>query len=62
MEEKDAEEFVREAVALAMTRDGSSGGLIRMVIITERGAERKMIPGDKVPYTAESEGAKSGFY
>ena len=33
-----------------MARDGSSGGVIRMVVITEDGVERKFISGDKLPY------------
>lgn len=42
-------EFVRNALALAMSRDGSSGGTIRMAIITEEGVERIFVPGDKLP-------------
>lgn len=37
------------ALALAMSRDGSSGGCIRMCVITEDGVERKFIPGDELP-------------
>lgn len=37
------------ALALAMSRDGSSGGTIRMAIITEDNVERMFIPGDKLP-------------
>jgi 20S proteasome subunit beta 1 len=37
------------ALALAMSRDGSSGGVIRMAIITEKGVERIFVPGDKLP-------------
>lgn len=32
-----------------MSRDGSSGGVIRMAVITESGVERILIPGDKLP-------------
>ncbi|KAK4052034.1 Proteasome subunit beta type-1 [Microbotryomycetes sp. JL201] len=42
-------EFVRNALALAMSRDGSSGGTIRMAIITEGGVERIFVPGDQLP-------------
>ncbi|KAM0788034.1 Proteasome subunit beta type-6 [Microbotryomycetes sp. NB124-2] len=42
-------EFVRNALALAMSRDGSSGGTIRMAIITEDGVERIFVPGDQLP-------------
>ena len=44
------EEFVVKALSHAMARDGSSGGIIRTVKIDKAGAERKMIPGDKLPY------------
>ena len=43
-------EFVVKAISHAMARDGSSGGLIRTVKIDASGTERKMIPGDKLPY------------
>ncbi|GAA5952782.1 hypothetical protein JCM8115_002348 [Rhodotorula mucilaginosa] len=42
-------EFVRNALALAMSRDGSSGGTIRMAIITQDGVERIFVPGDQLP-------------
>lgn len=32
-----------------MSRDGSSGGVIRMCVITEGGVERKFVPGNKLP-------------
>lgn len=44
------EEFVAKALSHAMARDGSSGGVIRMVKIDESGAERKFIPGNKLPF------------
>lgn len=37
------------ALALAMSRDGSSGGCIRMVVIKQDGVRRVFIPGDKLP-------------
>lgn len=49
MTREECEEFVANAVALAMDRDGSSGGLIRLAIIDKDGVERKMIPGDRLP-------------
>jgi len=39
----------RPALALAMSRDGSSGGTIRMAVIQKSGVERHFIPGDKLP-------------
>lgn len=32
-----------------MSRDGSSGGTIRMAVIEESGVTRHFIPGDKLP-------------
>jgi 20S proteasome subunit beta 1 len=32
-----------------MARDGSSGGVIRMAVITEEGVERLFVPGDSLP-------------
>ena len=37
------------AVSLAMSRDGSSGGTIRLAVITKGEVERIFIPGDKLP-------------
>jgi 20S proteasome subunit beta 1 len=37
------------ALALAMSRDGSSGGVIRMCVITKEGVERLFVPGDQLP-------------
>ena len=41
--------FVSDAVALAMHRDGSSGGMIRLAVLTKTGCRRVNIPGDKLP-------------
>jgi 20S proteasome subunit beta 1 len=49
MSRQEAEELVKEAIALAMSRDGSSGGVIRLVTVNKDGAERKMIQGPEVP-------------
>jgi 20S proteasome subunit beta 1 len=32
-----------------MARDGSSGGVIRMAVITESGVERLFVPGNELP-------------
>ncbi|KIM68658.1 hypothetical protein SCLCIDRAFT_104960 [Scleroderma citrinum Foug A] len=45
----EAVNFVKNTLSLAMARDGSSGGVIRMCVITEEGAERLFIPGDQLP-------------
>ncbi|KAJ6599213.1 nucleophile aminohydrolase [Mycena vulgaris] len=41
--------FVKNTLALAMSRDGSSGGVIRMCVITEAGVERLFVPGNELP-------------
>ncbi|GIY31487.1 proteasome subunit beta type-6 [Caerostris extrusa] len=41
--------LVLKAISQAMWRDGSSGGVIRMGVITEKGIERKLFIGDEVP-------------
>lgn len=42
--------FVTKALSLAMSRDGSSGGIVRLCIVTKDGVERRIIMGDKLPY------------
>jgi len=32
-----------------MSRDGSSGGVIRMCVITKENVERLFVPGDQLP-------------
>lgn len=49
MDKQQCEQFVIKALALAMSRDGSSGGVIRLVTIDKDGAKRQFIPGDKLP-------------
>lgn len=41
--------FVTNALSLAMARDGSSGGVIRLVIIDKDGSTRKYIHGSDIP-------------
>jgi len=53
MTKEECLEFVRNAIALAIQRDGSSGGVIRTVVISESGIEREMVPGDKLPKFSE---------
>ena len=42
-------ERLKSALALAMSRDGSSGGVIRMCVITEDSVERLFVPGNELP-------------
>ncbi|XP_072035789.1 proteasome subunit beta type-6-like isoform X1 [Amphiura filiformis] len=49
MTKEQCMEFVANGIALAMVRDGSSGGVIRLACITEEGVERKTILGNELP-------------
>lgn len=44
-----AELFVTNAIALAMARDGSSGGVIRLARIDQAGIVRKLVAGTDIP-------------
>ena len=37
------------ALTLALTRDGSSGGVVRLGIITKDGIERRLFKGNELP-------------
>lgn len=50
MTKEECVQFVKTAIAHAMSRDGSSGGVIRLVIITEAGIEKQVILGDQLPF------------
>eukprot|EP00127_Corallochytrium_limacisporum_P003842 Clim_evm56s153 gene=Clim_evmTU56s153 len=49
MSKEECLEFVRNAVSLAMHRDGSSGGIIRQAVITKDGVERLTTLGNELP-------------
>jgi len=49
MTKNDCVEFTKNAVTLAIQRDGSSGGVIRYAAITKEGIEREVVPNDKLP-------------
>lgn len=53
MSRDDCIAFVKHAIAHAMARDGSSGGVIRLAIIDKNGVERVYVPGDKLPYNLQ---------
>jgi 20S proteasome subunit beta 1 len=42
MAEEEGIEFVKEALQEAIKWDGSSGGVIRMVVLTTKGAQRHL--------------------
>jgi 20S proteasome subunit beta 1 len=49
MSESECEEFVLKAVTLALTRDGSSGGCVRIGVINKDGIKRKLFLGNELP-------------
>lgn len=53
MSKEECQQFVAQAIAHAMARDGSSGGVIRLATIDETGVERHYIPGNRLPYMPE---------
>jgi 20S proteasome subunit beta 1 len=44
MSKAEAKEFIKSCIALAIFRDSSSGGIIRLLDITEKGIERDYVP------------------
>ncbi|KAF7211315.1 proteasome 20S subunit beta 12 [Nothobranchius furzeri] len=42
-------QFATNALALAMGRDNVSGGVAHLVVVTEKGVEHVVVPGDKLP-------------
>lgn len=50
MTKDEALALVQKSVAHAMSRDGSSGGMIRTLVITADGLEEGVIPGNKLPF------------
>jgi hypothetical protein len=49
MSKDEAERFVVKSIALAIARDGASGGVVRTVTVNEHGVERNFFAGDKLP-------------
>lgn len=50
MTKEECKEFVKKVISHAIARDGSSGGVIRLVIIDKTGVEKEVILGDQLPY------------
>lgn len=50
MTKDEALAFVQKTVAHAMSRDGSSGGCVRTLVVTKDGLEEGVIPGNKLPF------------
>mmetsp|Transcript_18781 Transcript_18781/g.16259 ORF Transcript_18781/g.16259 Transcript_18781/m.16259 type:complete len:134 (+) Transcript_18781:265-666(+) len=49
MTKEEAEKFAKNAIALAISRDNSSGGCIRVVDINKDGFKRQFIPNNDLP-------------
>ncbi|XP_038158692.1 proteasome 20S subunit beta 12 [Cyprinodon tularosa] len=49
MTREECQQFATNAIALAMGRDNVSGGVVHLVVITEKGVEHVVVPGDKLP-------------
>ncbi|KAL0208860.1 hypothetical protein P9112_011447 [Eukaryota sp. TZLM1-RC] len=49
MSRDEAVEFVKRSVALAMSRDGSSGGIVRIAVVTEDHTDRFVYAGRDLP-------------
>ena len=50
MSEDEARTLVKKAIAHAMARDGSSGGMIRTMTVTAEGNRRDVTPGNQLPF------------
>jgi len=53
MTKEKCQKFVRTGLSHAMARDGSSGGVIRLVTIDADGVEKIMVEGDKLEFKQE---------
>uniref|UniRef100_A0A3P9DQW3 proteasome endopeptidase complex n=1 Tax=Maylandia zebra TaxID=106582 RepID=A0A3P9DQW3_9CICH len=49
MNKEQCMEITAAALSLAMERDGSSGGVVRLASISEEGVERRVILGNQLP-------------
>jgi len=49
MNRQECEQLVIRALTLAISRDGSSGGCVRIATITKDGVDRKVILGNELP-------------
>ncbi|CAF0924880.1 unnamed protein product [Brachionus calyciflorus] len=49
MERNECLELIKNAVAMAIARDGSSGGCIRYAIVTDKGVERNVLLNTELP-------------
>ncbi|MBN3306942.1 PSB6 protein, partial [Amia calva] len=54
MNREECLRFAAEALSLAMERDGSSGGVVRLAAISEEGVERRVILGNQLPKSSSA--------
>jgi 20S proteasome subunit beta 1 len=50
MTKDEALGLVQKSIAHAMSRDGSSGGMIRTLVVSADGLEEGVLPGNKLPF------------
>jgi len=61
MSREETEALVLQAISLAMARDGSSGGVVRMVTINSTGSHRTLVlPEEMTPLWDEFQGSHTG--
>lgn len=51
MTREEAEQWVLEVITAAFARDGSSGGLVRLVTINKDGVHRRVVQGEALPHS-----------
>eukprot|EP01050_Picozoa_sp_SAG11_P014705 SAG11_NODE_1839_length_4184_cov_4.075398_4_plen_65_part_00 len=61
MSKEECEAFCKNAVSLAMSRDGSSGGIIRMCTIDKDGVNRVYVPHQQLPQFYRESGAATSL-
>merc|ERR1712002_1236220 len=49
MNKEETVNFVKNTLTLALTRDGSSGGVVRVAVITKEGVERRVFLHNELP-------------
>ncbi|XP_071524891.1 proteasome subunit beta type-6 [Panulirus ornatus] len=49
MNQEETVEFVKNTLTLALTRDGSSGGVVRVAVITKEGVDRRVFLHNELP-------------
>jgi len=50
MTKEECKQFCKKVISHAMARDGSSGGVIRLVVIDKDGIEKEVVLGDQLPF------------